>query len=170
MTDPTHPPLVPHAILVGTDYSTESLGAARHALGLARTFSARVHLLHAWVAPYAEVAPSAALGSSQVGEPAPDLGHNHPDLLALMRRAAEDQMAEFTASLGANDVTITASVESGDPRTVLLHYAQNHACDWVVVGTRTRSLVAEWFLGNVASYVVRHCQVPVLVVPSKEAS
>jgi nucleotide-binding universal stress UspA family protein len=163
MTDPTHLPLVPGSILVGTDYSAESMNAANQALALARALSARVHLLHAWVAPHANVAPVAG----GTGEPAPQL--EHPNLLTLMRREAENQMTEFSAALDTTGVTVTTGVESGDPRSVLVHYAENHACDWVVVGTRSLSAVAEWFLGNVATHVVRHCQVPVLVVPSKTA-
>jgi nucleotide-binding universal stress UspA family protein len=86
-----------------------------------------------------------------------------------MRGEAESQMAAFTASLPADASLITTSVESGDPRTVLLHYAANNASDWVVLGKRKHSAVADWLLGDLAAYVVRHCQVPVLVVPSEEA-
>jgi nucleotide-binding universal stress UspA family protein len=153
------PPRPPTALLVGTDYSPQSVHAAKEAFKLARLFNARVHLLHAWVAPYA--APS--LPVEEVPSP------EHPNLLVLVRREAEAQMAEFLAALDPAEVSVTTSVESGDPRAVLLEYAQTHACDWVILGKRRLSAVEEWFLGDVAAYVVRHCQVPVLVVPSAEA-
>jgi len=158
MTD--HPrSLVPGLILVGTDYGPASVSAANHALELARTFAARVHLVHAWLAPYAP-AGDATYPSEQ----------DHPDLLALLRRAAHDQMAAFVATLDTSQIILTTSVESGEPPAVLLRYAESHGCDWVVVGKRSMSPVAEWLMGNVAAYVVRHCQVPVLVVPSQEAT
>lgn len=152
-------PHSPTALLVGTDYSPQSVHAAKEAFRLARLFNARVHLLHAWVAPYSAPSPPVEEG------PSPE----HPNLLVLVRREAEAQMAEFLATLGSAEVSVTTSVESGDPRKVLLEYAQANGCDWVILGKRRLSAVAEWFLGDVAAYVVRHCQVPVLVVPSAEA-
>ncbi len=158
MTDPnpTAPP-VPKTILVGTDYSLESRNAANHALELARCFGANVHLLHAWLAPYAR---------TEGEEPAAPVDADHPDLFVLMRRSAEEQMTRFLASLDTAEVVVTTSVESGDPKTILLRHAERHDCDWVVLGKRSSSPIADWFLGNVAAYVVRHCQAPVLVVPN----
>jgi len=165
MTDPQPQSLVPRVLLVGVDYSAESRCAAEHALRYARALGAHVHLLHAWVAPYAP--PTIAPGDGSPVDAAADL--TTPDLLALVRRTAEEQMAQFVAALDASDVSVTTNIESGDPRKVIPDYAKRHACDWVIVGKRSLSHVSEWFLGNVATYVVRHCQVPVLVVPSREA-
>jgi nucleotide-binding universal stress UspA family protein len=35
----------------------------------------------------------------------------------------------------------------------------------LVLGARKHAAIADWFLGSTAGYVVKHCQVPVLVVP-----
>lgn len=165
MTDSQPHFSVPRVLLVGVDYSAESLCAAKQAVQYAHAFGAHVHLLHAWVAPYAPptTSPGDETHLDTVGDPAA------PDLIALVRRTAEDQMSEFVARLDAEAVPITTSIESGDPRKVIPDYATRHACDWVIVGKRSLSHVSEWFLGNVAAYVVRHCQVPVLVVPNREA-
>lgn len=147
----------PQLLLVGVDYSPESTSAAQHAISLARGFGARVHLFHAWVAPYAD------------GSVSP-VGTTQPDLLTLLRRSAEDNMARFASRLDVADVALSTQVESGDPKSLLLQHSTTQDGTWVVLGKRTLSPVAEWFLGNVATYVVRHCQVPVLVVPRKATS
>lgn len=147
---------LPRTILIGVDYSPSSLKAAEFGLELATRVGAQVLLVHAWVAPYASATPSHG--------PRMD----HPNLLDMVRRTAEDAMRQFLAALPTHGVTVSTAVESGDPRSVLLNFCEKHRCDWVVVGKHTHSAVAEWFLGNVAAYVVRHCQVPVLVVPSHD--
>lgn len=153
------PASLPRLLLVGVDYSPESARAAEYAIALARNVGARVHLFHAWVAPYADAHPPAVDMHPQPVTAA------HPDLLALVRRAAEDNMAGFASALDTAGVAVTTQLESGDPKRLLLEHATTHDGTWLVLGKRTLSPVAEWFLGNVAAYVVRHCQVPVLVVP-----
>jgi nucleotide-binding universal stress UspA family protein len=149
-------PRTPRLVLIGVDYSPASSKAAQLGIEFARRLGASVHLVHAWNAPY----------SAEMEAPSVPHG-DHPNLLEMVRRSAHDAMAAFVASLDTTGVSISTSVESGDPRRVLLRFSETHPCDWVVVGKNTHSSIAEWFLGNVASYVVRHCQVPVLVVPSE---
>lgn len=158
MNSPTSPTQGPRHIVVGVDYSPGSARAAQLALEMARSTGGKVHLLHAWLAPYAPADETAERSA------VPHAGH--PDLLEMLRRSARESMDRFVTTLEPTGVTLTTSVESGDPRTVLLHQAQTQGFDLVVVGKRRLSPVAEWFLGGVATYVVRHCQVPVLVVPS----
>lgn len=150
----------PRLILVGVDYSSASAKAAQYAIDLARSVGARVHLVHAWQAPYAndDQTPS-------------EVPHGAaPNLLQMLRISANDAMKQFVAQLDASGVEVSTKVESGDPRRILLNAAETLGCDWIVVGKDTHSTIAEWFLGNVANYVVRHCQVPVLVVPKEQRS
>jgi nucleotide-binding universal stress UspA family protein len=53
-----------------------------------------------------------------------------------------------------------------DPRHLLLRVADDVDAQLVVVGARGRSKLAKLLLGSVASYVARHSDRPVLVVPS----
>lgn len=153
-------PPSPRLVLVGIDYSSASAKAAQYAIDLARAVGARVHLVHAWQAPYANDEQSAS-----------EIPHGAtPNLLQMLRISADDAMKQFVAQLNTTGVEVSTNVESGDPRRVLIHAVESLKCDWVVVGKDTHSTIAEWFLGNVANYVVRHCQVPVLVVPKEERS
>lgn len=158
-------PSLPHLLLVGVDYSPESTSAAQRAIELARGFGARVHLFHAWTAPYADGSelPAAMLATTQPAT-------TQPDLLTLLRRSAEENMARFASNIDARDIALSTQVESGDPKTLLIQHSKAEDGTWLVLGKRTLSPVAEWFLGNVAAYVVRHCQVPVLVVPRETTS
>ena len=70
-----------------------------------------------------------------------------------------------TAALAAPDVAVTMSSIAGDPAEEILHYAQRHPVDLIVVGTHGRSGFSRVLLGSVAERVVRGATTPVLTVP-----
>lgn len=45
----------------------------------------------------------------------------------------------------------------------LVKYAENHACDLIVMGTHGRSRVGKFILGSVAASVLSECKVPTLI-------
>ena len=57
-------------------------------------------------------------------------------------------------------------VASGDPADGIIHMAQEHGVDLIVMGTHGRTGLAHVFLGSVAEQVVRHAPCPVLVTRS----
>lgn len=149
------PSLKPTELIVGVDYDPTCRAAALHAIELARLFDARVHLLHASESPY--------VGHALNSQTTPADPQDHNVLHALQQNEAQ-AMATFAASLPAYEA-VTWSVESGDPKRVLLDVAHKSPSSWVVLGARKHSALTDWLLGSTAGYVVRHCQVPVLVVP-----
>lgn len=72
--------------------------------------------------------------------------------------AASELAAEYGVSLD------TAVVE-GRPADAIVAYADDHAIDHVVMGSRGRSGVSRVLLGSVAGTVVQDSSVPVTVVP-----
>ncbi len=67
--------------------------------------------------------------------------------------------------LEAQGIRCRATVETGDPRSVMLALAYLHKAEVVVVGSRGRSQLAEILLGSVAHFLTHHSMIPVVVIP-----
>jgi universal stress protein A len=145
-----------NAVLVATDFGETSNAALIYGRNLARTFGARLYVLH--VAQ--EIAPTA-------GE------EFFPgDLDALQRDVIERATSRLEASLTDNDLTVLRATPvvraSTDPARAIIDYAKEAHADIVVVGTHGRGPLSQLFMGSVAEHVVRHAPCPVLVVRPNE--
>lgn len=156
------PPLsqTPTQLIVGVDYDATCRAAVRHALVLGRLFNVPVHVLHACTSPYAGHALNS---TTALAEPS-----DHNVLKAMQHQEVQDMQA-FMASLGTTEPPAW-SIESGDPKRVLLDFTHEHEGSWLVLGARKHAAIAEWLLGSTTNYVVRRCQAPVLVVPPPAGS
>jgi nucleotide-binding universal stress UspA family protein len=72
------------------------------------------------------------------------------------------QKAEDTCK--AAQVECRARLETGQPRDVICHVAQEENPDLLVIGSRGLGSVERLMLGSVSDYVLHHCPVPILVV------
>ncbi|GGM56697.1 nucleotide-binding universal stress UspA family protein [Halarchaeum rubridurum] len=61
-------------------------------------------------------------------------------------------------------VAVEEVVAEGSPHEVILDTATEEECDAVVMGTHGRSGVERFLLGSVTERVVRHAEIPVMVV------
>ena len=99
-------------------------------------------------------------------DPGPFSGIQEPDEIydALERRGEE---AIETVRDRARDagVSVSASITSGSPASVILTYASDNDVDLIVMGTHGRTGIGQWFLGSVTENVVRQADVPVFCVP-----
>lgn len=74
-----------------------------------------------------------------------------------------------SVSAGAADVPTGHSVIAGDDAAdALLRFADGNSIRMVVMATHGRSGMERWRLGSVTERVVRHSEVPVLVVPARK--
>ena len=139
-------------ILVPTDFSGPSAAALDYARTLARTFGARLHLLH--------VTENAFL-RAVVSDPR--------DLETAARRQLQETLTEEDAgSLGA----VIAVEQSDDPADEIVSYARQAEIDLIVMGTHGRSGMAHLLMGSVAEHVVHAAPCAVLTVrhaPAKGA-
>lgn len=129
-----------------TDFSEQSAHAFRLACWLARDYDARLIVLHV-----AEP-PMTAYGGVMTPPPPPR------DYLRL----AEDQLRRIQAP-GA-DIRIEHHLESGMPAEVILRFAQEQHCDFLVMGTHGRTGLGRLLMGSVAEKVLRDAPCPVLIV------
>lgn len=59
-------------------------------------------------------------------------------------------------------------IELGKPSSLVIEFAEDFGADMIVIGTHGRTGIDRLLMGSVAEHVVRHSDVPVLVVPIGE--
>ncbi|WP_373048285.1 universal stress protein [Vulgatibacter sp.] len=134
-------------ILVGVDGSEVSLAAAAAAGRLATEGGGDVTICHV-VAPAPVFVDAAAL-----------------TLVEYDRRAAEESgriLQQARARLPA-ELHVEEKVLHGQPASSLVEEARLRGYDLLVVGSHGRSGIRRFLLGSVASQVVAHAPIPVLV-------
>lgn len=83
--------------------------------------------------------------------------------LQTAARELEPRVAAAVPEAVSHELT----VERGRPGPVIQATAASMGADLVVIGTHGRGMVGRWVLGSVAADVLRHCEVPALVVKSR---
>ncbi len=88
-------------------------------------------------------------------------------LLELMDEEGEKATAEIEEMARKAGVTCHKQVIGGDPAEELLRASKESGMDLLVMGSIGRTGLSKILLGSVAEKVVRHAEVPVLLVPIK---
>lgn len=139
-------------ILFPTDGSDASLRALDHAIELAETYGATLHVLYV-------VDVSYSYG---------DFDGAAVDLTPMFEALREEgertiETVEERAEAAGVDV-VGATREDGAVHRVILEYAEEIDADLLVMGTHGRRGLDRWLLGSVTERVVRAADVPVLTV------
>ena len=150
-------------ILYATDLSKNAQYAFSYAISMAKTYDAKITILHA-------VEESSFQSVSMVAD---YLGEAEWQILKKNRRKeVEDEInkrlkeyskkhdLELSGSSGVCEKTI---LKGGNPATVILNEAKNEY-DMVIMGTHGHCIFEDALLGNTARRVIRLCQKPVLVI------
>jgi nucleotide-binding universal stress UspA family protein len=133
-------------ILVGYDGSEAGRKAFDAALELARRDAAELFVL--------SVARPPEIGDDVETEAVIENSRRHHRAL----------LAELRASAAKVDVKAHYEVAVGHPAEQIMHHADVHAAELIVVGDRGRSKFARLLLGSVSKQVVQYAGRPVLVV------
>jgi nucleotide-binding universal stress UspA family protein len=134
-------------ILVPHDFSETSAAAMQYAVELARTFGAKLHLVHVSEKARFEMATEFPLG-----------------LDMSLEDAIRERLLKIMATGEHRELNPSFQVLSGAPAAEIVRYAKDHAMDLIVMGTHGRGVVAHAVMGSVAEKVVRHAPCPVLTV------
>jgi nucleotide-binding universal stress UspA family protein len=143
-------------VLVATDFSEPSTVALEYGRELARTYGAKLHVIHVvedlqW--RYVTDMPTAYLIDAQ------------KDLEASARARLDAVLTdEDRRQLGARAIVVTAVM----PSEAIVEYAKAEGIDAIVMGTQGRGGLAHLFMGSVAERVVRLAPCPVLTVRHPE--
>lgn len=143
-------------VLVPTDFSETSEAALAYGRELARTFGAKLHLLH--------VADNIMFRYAFDGFVAMP-----PEVQTDFENAARSRLEQLLREddcreLGAVAVLRTSNMTADS----IVNYAKDTAVDVIVMGTHGRRALAHLLLGSVAEHVVRTSPCPVLTVRHPE--
>lgn len=142
-------------VLVATDFSDASESALSYGREFARTFGARLHVLHVVENSMTSVGPEAA-------------GVDFSRLQAELEAAAEQTLNRIVTREDREQLRAVTVVQTGSsPAFEIAAYARE-GIDVIVMGTHGRGLMGHLLMGSVAERVVRIAPCPVLTVRHPE--
>lgn len=137
-------------ILFPTDGSEPSMAAFEHAVDLAETYGARLHVLY--------VADTNRDSVTTIGG----------EVVDALETEGEGVVADVEERARQRGVEVVSEVLQGDPSATILDYADDRDVDCIVMATRGRSGLTDLLLGSVTDRVVRQSSMPVLTVSTNE--
>ena len=141
-------------ILIPLDGSELAELAVDDAFGLAKLSQAEVTLLQV-------IYPAEEVIGVEAGYPIYlDQQWENQKILAL------EYLNDVRNRKAEEGLTVHLAVEMGAPAETIINYASQHPVDLIVMGTHGRSGLQRWVYGSVADKVLRHADVPVLLVRS----
>jgi len=152
-------------ILIGIDDSKFAEHAADYGFDIAHSFKAHVGLVHI-VEPM--VIPSTGNSDILLGSSPQVMGINDVELMNIQNDASET-LIERTIKKFGKGLEVTHFNEYGDTADGIIDCAKEFKADLIVIGTHSRTGFDRLLMGSVAEHVVRHSEIPVLVVPFKES-
>ena len=138
-------------ILIAVDSSEYSIAAAKKGFDLAEQLRAKVALLYV-------IDTSKALGNVEVGI-LPE------EALLILKREAEQTLNSLVTLYSG--ISLVELMPQGHPKQEIIKTTKIWEADLLVMGTHGRTGLLNLLMGSVAEYVMKHSEIPVLVVPSK---
>lgn len=145
----------PGRVVVGVDGSKNSIQAAVWALHFAESQGRSVELVSAWHYPYAAMSPEIGMV----------MGPDIEELRAAMQRDARKIVEAVKKQLSVNEgsrVSITTDVVEGSATEAMIEHAQPQ--DYLVVGSRSRSMLAAALLGGTTLALAHRSRCPIVIV------
>ena len=142
-------------ILVAIDGSEHSLRAAEYALGLAKTFEAKLNAVTVSYVPASEDLSQLDVLRQSLVEDDSNYTKNAEKWFERFIQNAKESNVQLNTEL----LNSTRPVDY-----VILEYAEEKKIDLIVVGTKGRTGFRKLLLGGVASSIVTYSHCPVLVI------
>jgi len=149
-------------ILIAIDGTTIAEHAAAYGFDIARKFNALVGLVN--IIEPALLPPLASSGDPIMGLPTEGLGIESVELLDIQKNTSEDIINSVIKKL-AGDLEVAHFNEFGSTADGIIKCSKEFDADLIVIGTHGRSGFDRLLMGSVAEHVIRHSEIPVLVVP-----
>ena len=137
-------------ILVPTDFSKESEYALKVAAKLAKTYGSEIHLVHLLDLPIQEVDPLSS--PSEL-----------PAAMFFMELANKKLESLMTRDY-LNGLKLHVTIKPGNPLNGIMSVCKKNKISIVIMGSHGSTGIREVFIGSIAEKVVRHSEIPVMVV------
>ena len=152
-------------ILYATDLSPNSAFVFRYAINSAIKHDARLVILHIF-----ELFSTAARSQIELyfdEEFRKKIFHERVEetkerIKKRLRVFCEKELQDYP---GAENRVIAIEVSEGFPAEEILSKAQENACDAIIMGTHSKGIIANTFLGSTAKRVLRRTRIPVFIIP-----
>ncbi|MYL38675.1 universal stress protein [Halobacillus litoralis] len=98
-----------------------------------------------------------------------DVDQSKTDVLTQGDKAMIDQkrkqrLEPIEESLRGRDVSYEVVIRHGEPGPTIVHYANDHDFDIVIIGSRGLNTLQEMVLGSVSHKVAKRAKCPVMIV------
>ncbi|MDB4920941.1 universal stress protein [Mucilaginibacter sp.] len=150
-------------ILIGIDDSKQAEHAAEYGFDIAHKFGAAVGMVNI-VEPM--IMPASGGIDPMMGSSLNTATLQDMEILDIQKNQAEN-IVERTIKQYAGGMQVTHFTEYGSTADGIIQCSKEFGADLIVIGTHSRSGLDRLLMGSVAEHVVRHSEVPVLVVPFK---
>ncbi|MGV7223933.1 MAG: universal stress protein [Nitrospinales bacterium] len=152
-------------ILYATDLSPNSVYALRYAMNTALRHGAEIIILHVFenVDPASRTMLSLYLDAKRSKEIFNEHKAEAQNLIKERLRTLRDN--ELKDHPGLEELIISTEVYEGFPAEVILGKADESNCDAIVMGTHSKGIIENTFLGSTAKRVLRRTRKPVFIVP-----
>jgi len=153
-------------ILYATDLGERMRPVFRHAIGLARQYQAKIIMLHV-VEPLGSTS-EAVLSIYLPERKREEVEHaGMKKVLEQMKQRLEKFCKEEAALCGEGSPKVSeVLVTAGHPAEEILHQAEKHHADLIVMGSFGKHILGRHVLGSTARYITQSSPVPVLIVPN----
>ena len=149
-------------VLIGIDDSKYAEHAAEYGFDIARQFNAAVGLVN--IVEPAMMPQMTSSADPILGMPLQNTGIEEMEIIDIQKAQSENIVDRFIKKY-ADGLTVTHFSEYGSTSDGIIHCSKEFGADLIVLGTHNRSGLDRLLMGSVAEHVVRHSEVPVLVVP-----
>jgi len=159
-------------ILYATDLSESAIHAFAYAASLADKYGAGITILHVFAQPPGEEFILNMIDDDtwnqikarHYSEARDKIIGKKRDHIAL-REVLEAFSEKAKTQVESQDfVTDEILIKSGAPAETIVQTAREQQCDLIVMGTHGHGALADILIGSTAKWVVRHSQIPVLVI------
>jgi nucleotide-binding universal stress UspA family protein len=152
-------------ILYATDLSPNAVYALRYAMYSAIKHNADIIILHvfekvdpasnAWLDPYLYEERHQKIYNEHITE----------TNALIKKRLKTIRENELKNNPEFEDVTISIEICEGFPAEEILSKAEELNCDAIIMGTHSKGIIANTFLGSTAKRVLRRTRKPVFIIP-----
>ena len=152
-------------ILYATDLSPNSVYALRYAVNSAIKHDADIIILHVFekVDPAGHIMMDLYLYKEQHQKMLDEHIKETKALIENRLKTLRDKELKDHPEFSEKKISIELC--EGYPAEKILSKAQEHQCDEIIMGTHSKGIIANTFLGSTAKRVLRRTRIPVFIIP-----